>query len=133
VSEDVLQKIHEVADRARKAAEEAERRRDPPPPPPRHWQEEAEDRREERAAIELDMGNLAARGTACARLRALLADGAWHSALELVQVGGLRYGGRLYEIRRGDDGSPPLDVETAARCQGRRQLWFYRVARRSEP
>jgi hypothetical protein len=129
VTDDVLQRIHEIADRARKAAEEAERR-DPPPPPPRHWQEEAEERREERAGLELDMGDLAARGTACARLRALLADGAWHSALELVEVGGLRYGGRLHELRRGADGEPALDVDAEARPHRGRQVWWYRVAPR---
>jgi len=74
-------------------------------------------------------GEITARRTACTRLRKLLADGRWHSALELVEVGGLRYGGRLHEIRRGQDGAPALDVECEAREQGGRQVWFYRAAR----
>jgi hypothetical protein len=71
---------------------------------------------------------IAARRGACARLRRVLADGAWHSALELLEVGGLRYGGRLHEIRRGDDGGQPLAVEGEPRSGERGRLWFYRVA-----
>jgi hypothetical protein len=80
------------------------------------------------AQLALTFGDLAAIGTACAKLRAFLADGAWHSALELVQVGGLRFGGRLHEIRRGLDGQPALDVETEARSHNGRRVWWYRLA-----
>jgi hypothetical protein len=80
------------------------------------------------AQLQLEMGDLAARGNACSRLRRLLADGKWHSALELVEVGGLRYGGRLHEIRRGLDGAPALDVEAEAREHRGRQVWWYRAA-----
>lgn len=52
----------------------------------------------------------------------------WHSALELVEVGGLRYGGRLHEIRRGQDGAPALEVEAEARPQNGRTVWWYRAA-----
>jgi hypothetical protein len=72
--------------------------------------------------------DIEARRGACARLRRVLADGAWHSALELLEVGGLRYGGRLHEIRHGDDGGPPLDVEGEPRSGERGRVWFYRVA-----
>lgn len=34
---------------------------------------------------------------------AVLQDGAWHSALDLVQVGGLRFAARIHELRH-DDG-----------------------------
>lgn len=95
--------------------------------PPAYWQEEAEERSQEaRVPLQLEAGDLAARETACARLRALLADGAWHSALELVEAGGLRYGGRLHEIRRGLDGGPPLDVAAEPREHAGRQVWHYR-------
>lgn len=98
-----------------------------PSAPPPHWQQEAEERSQEaRARLSLEMGDVAARETACARLRALLADGAWHSALELVEAGGLRYGGRLHEIRRGQDGGPPLTVAAEPREHAGRQVWHYR-------
>lgn len=135
-------RIRELAERAARAADEAARRAPPPPPPPVHWTE-ATERDEEPSAVpvtshgtprlQLEAGDVAARGSACARLRALLADGRWHSALELVDAGGLRYGGRLHEIRRGLDGEPALDVEAEAREHGRRQVWHYRAAVRSAP
>jgi hypothetical protein len=50
----------------------------------------------------------------CERLRGLLADGKWHLAAELRDVAGWRYGARLYEVRRGEDGGPPLTVEVRA-------------------
>ena len=90
--------------------------------PPLHWQEEAEERALAarhvavgRRRLEIEAGDVAARETACARLRAVLGDSAWHSALELVEAGGLRYGGRLHEIRRGLDGAPALEVEAEPR------------------
>jgi hypothetical protein len=39
----------------------------------------------------------------------VLQDGAWHSALDLVQVGGLRFAARIHELRR-----VPLDVRLRA-------------------
>ncbi|MFY3742451.1 hypothetical protein ACOQFB_00965 [Anaeromyxobacter sp. Red801] len=101
--------------------------------PPQHWQELAEERSLEvrqppRSRLQVELGDLVARDGACARLRALLADGAWHSALELVEAGGLRFGARLFELRRGQDGGPPLDVEGEARDAGGRSRWFYRRA-----
>jgi hypothetical protein len=47
--------------------------------------------------------------------RRLLGDGRWHSADELRQVAGWRYGARLYELRRGEDGRPPLVIDV--RCE----------------
>jgi hypothetical protein len=130
VSEDVLARIREIAARAAAAAPA-----DAEPPaagahPAPHWSEADRDPEAPAAAgraAGLSLrGEITARRTACSALRKLLAGGGWHSALELVEVGGLRYGGRLYEIRRGLDGGPPLDVEGEAREQGRR--WFYRIA-----
>ncbi len=108
--------------------------------PPRHWSEvdEGDDLRKPenagnlraapgRTTLSLEAGELAARENACVRLRKKLADGRWHSALELVEVAGLRFGGRLFEIRRGLDGGPALDVEAEARERGARQVWFYRL------
>ncbi len=126
-----LERIREIARRARDAAPAA-------PVPTEHWQEEAEERSQvarEAALVEpaplarlqLEAGEIVARDTACARLRALLADGAWHSALELVEAGGLRFGGRLHEIRRGLDGAPALDVEAEPRELHRRSVWHYRA------
>lgn len=47
------------------------------------------------------------------RLRALLADGCWHSSSALVRAGcGYRYGAVIARVRHGEDGLPPLDVET---------------------
>jgi hypothetical protein len=53
----------------------------------------------------------AAAPTRCQRLRELLADRAWHSHAEMTQVGGARFGARLLEMRRGQDGGTPWDVE----------------------
>lgn len=105
--DEVRDRIRALAERAARAAQEAEQRA-PPSPPPKHWQEQAENHGEdEPTRLELEAGDVAARSTACARLRALLADGRWHSALELVDHGGLRYGGRLYEIDTGSMASRP--------------------------
>lgn len=52
--------------------------------------------------------------TKCAKLRELLADGAWHDQDELADVGGRRYGARLYDIARGLDGGEALKVITEA-------------------
>lgn len=41
-------------------------------------------------------------------IRALLADGKLHTMRELMEVGGYRYGGRLFELRN-DEG---LNIET---------------------
>lgn len=49
--------------------------------------------------------------TKCARLRAFMADGAWHPAGELAAIGGSRFPARLHEIRNGADGSAPIDYE----------------------
>lgn len=47
------------------------------------------------------------------RLRALLADGCWHSSSALVRAGcGYRYGAVIQRVRRGMDGEPPMDIET---------------------
>ncbi len=46
-----------------------------------------------------------------AALRLLLDDGRWHTAEELRRLVGWRYGARLHELRRGEDGGPPLTVE----------------------
>ena len=47
------------------------------------------------------------------RLRALLADGRWHSSSALVDAGvGYRYGAVVLVVRRGEDGQPPLEIET---------------------
>ncbi len=97
----------------------------------RHWSEPGEERDRgedvEPSSLQREAGDVTARENARARLRKLLADGRWHSALELVDVGGLRYGGRLHEIRRGLDGAPALDVESEARPLGGRNVWYYRA------
>lgn len=46
-----------------------------------------------------------------AALRELLADGDWHTMEELERIAGRRYGARLFELRRGEDGRPPAVVE----------------------
>jgi hypothetical protein len=137
----MIERIRRIAEEGRRAAQGEEA----PPTLARHWSElaERESEAEEataaareparsvgsgRSRLSLEMGEVSARETACARLRKLLADGAWHSALELQEVAGFRYGGRLFELRRGDDGGPALDVEAEARAGGARQLWWYRVA-----
>lgn len=102
----------------------------------KHWSEtdEREDRDEAAPSrLELEAGDVRARANACARLRALLADGRWHDAPELVQVGGLRYGGRLHEIRRGQDGAPALDVEAEPHARGGRQVWALPAAAPAAP
>ncbi len=65
----------------------------------------------------------------CLALRSLLADGRWHGMAELQDVAGYRYGGRVHEVRRGDDGRPPLTVEAK---RGARNEWQYR-ATQSDP
>ena len=47
----------------------------------------------------------------CSALRELLKDGLWHLAPEMRAVGGDRYGARVHEIRRGEDGGPPIAVD----------------------
>jgi hypothetical protein len=49
--------------------------------------------------------------TRTARLRKLLADGQWHNALAMMEAGGMRYGARVHEIRRGEDGRPAWRVD----------------------
>jgi hypothetical protein len=46
-----------------------------------------------------------------AALRELLGDHEWHSMAELEAVAGRRYGARLFELRRGEDGRPPSVIE----------------------
>ena len=46
--------------------------------------------------------------TKVARLRAVMADGAWYAASALAEVGGTRFAARLFDIRRGTDGNTPL-------------------------
>lgn len=48
---------------------------------------------------------------ACARLRALLADGEWKTQQQLTKAGGARFGARLLELRTGEDGGPALLIE----------------------
>jgi hypothetical protein len=67
------------------------------------------------------------RDNAATRLRALLSDGRWHSATELQAVAGRRYGARLMEIRRGEDGRPALEVEGEPTKSGDCE-WRYRVS-----
>lgn len=109
-----------------------------PAPARRHWSEAGErDHDEEaapaRAALSFEAGDVSARETACQRLRTFLADGAWHSALEMVEAGGLRFGARLLELRRGLDGGVPLDIEVERRARAGRFVWFYRVAPPAAP
>jgi hypothetical protein len=54
----------------------------------------------------------AAAPTRCERLRALLASGQWRSHAEMTAAGGARFGARLLELRRGQDGGTPLEVES---------------------
>lgn len=56
-------------------------------------------------------------------LRQLLADGRWHDMRAMQEAGGFRYGGRLLEIRRGEDGLPALEVE----ARGKANAWEYRA------
>lgn len=46
-----------------------------------------------------------------AGLRALMRDGEWHTADELRKVAGWRFGARLYELRRGEDGGAPMAIK----------------------
>lgn len=55
------------------------------------------------------------KSAALAALRDLFADGEWHGGDELRQVAGWRYGARLFELRRGEDGRPPLVIDV--RCE----------------
>lgn len=52
--------------------------------------------------------------TKAARLRAYMADGSWYAASALAEVGGTRFAARLFDIRRGTDGSTPVDYECRA-------------------
>lgn len=62
--------------------------------------------------------SLKKRKTKAAALRELMTTGprawGWFTQQELIAAGGLRYGGRLHEIRRGDDGELPLAVDCIA-------------------
>lgn len=59
------------------------------------------------------------------RLRALLADGRWHSSSALVAAGcGYRYGAVIERARKGRDGLPPLQIETRQVSVSR---WEYRA------
>ncbi len=60
-------------------------------------------------------------------LRRVLDDGRWHSNVELAASVGQRFGARLMEIRRGEDGGPPLDV-VKERVNGEGSVWRYRSA-----
>lgn len=62
--------------------------------------------------------------TKCAALRRLLADGEFHSGEELRRVAGWRFSARLMELRTGEDGDVPLEVEK--RCVGGDVAWEYR-------
>lgn len=55
------------------------------------------------------------RPTKAARLRELLESSrCWHSNRELAEVGGIRFGARLEELRSGWDGYRPLAIEVRA-------------------
>lgn len=69
--------------------------------------------------------------TRCAAIRSLLADGLEHSGAELERVGGRRYGARVAEIRRGEDGGPPIAVDCEVR--GSESYWRARPYRDDEP
>ena len=124
-----LERIRQIVEEAR------ERAPDTGATLPKHWQETAEERDEVEfgeelgpdkvslpsfrstpavslSPVSLEMGEVVARAAASFRLRKLLADGAWHSALELAEVGGLRFGGRLFDPARARRGA-------AARRRGR--------------
>lgn len=74
-----------------------------------------------------DAAAVTRRAGKAAALRRLLADGAWHTATELEAVGGRRYGARLHEIRRGDDGRPAVEIEGQRRGGARGDCeWRYR-------
>ena len=62
--------------------------------------------------------------TKCAALRRLLADGCWYAADELRRAAGWRFSARLMELRTGEDGDVPLEVEK--RCVGGDVAWEYR-------
>jgi hypothetical protein len=100
---------------------------------PSHWAETGEpsDERDPAdvapAQLQVEAGEAVARTSHRARLRAALADGQWHSSAELAEIAGLRFGGRVYELRRGADGLAALDIEAEARVLGGRQRWFYRL------
>jgi hypothetical protein len=60
-----------------------------------------------------------------ARLLAFLSDHQWHENHELVKPGGMRFGGRLEELR---GAGYPIQSE-----QVRGGLWRYRLLDRGEP
>ncbi len=120
-------RIKQLAERAARAALEAERRAPPPPPPLAHWSE-VDRGEDEPTRLELEAGDATSRENRCVKLRRLLADGEWHSALELHDTAGMRFGGRLHELRRGLDGLPALDVIGEARAHAGRTVWWYRLA-----
>lgn len=67
------------------------------------------------------------RQTQCQRLRGLFSDTArWYTNVELQRLmRGQRFGARLLELRRGDDGGPPLDIQRT-RQNGKGSIWAYR-------
>lgn len=54
---------------------------------------------------------------------AILSDGRWHSALELIEVGGIRAGARVHELRRGEDGGPCRRILCTVRDSVSRYRW----------
>ncbi len=64
-------------------------------------------------------------------VRAFLADGCWRPGREVEAVGGRRFGARVHEIRRGDDGGPPMAVECDMR--NGESWWRMRPYRADEP
>lgn len=62
----------------------------------------------------------------CARLRKLLSDGHWHRWDELFMAAGRRYGARLYDIRKGEDGGQRLKIQAKTADAVN---WFWRLAR----
>ena len=56
------------------------------------------------------------------RVRQALADGAWHTAAELVEIGGLRFGARVHELRHAEGCNVEVRVEGGASA--------YRLARK---
>lgn len=64
-------------------------------------------------------------GQKCLALRNLLADGKWHTSIELWKTSGIRFGARVMEVRNGTDGLEPTEIE-AKKIPGNTSLWKYR-------
>lgn len=79
---------------------------------------------ERKAALREGAGWEAKAPTRRDALRALLADGLWHSMAELRTVAGWRYGARLLELRKAG-----LTVEKRT-VGGDSSCWEYRAVRR---